>query len=654
MSNHHVSRPAVALVRRSASFTARTALAARAALAAPSWLRRARHAAPFALAAAAMIGCSSAPVADVDPTAASGEAVLLQTEQYTSAYQTPGLSLLYSMIQQSTLAVASSHVAFTPSADLSAALHLATATNPLGVQGFDIPLAPMSVSGATIEVLGVDGSVDLSQFTVEVQGSDLVALAPAGSATVRLRLTYLGISVTPTIHVPSLSASVKLVWNTQTDRLAVDANGVSLQMPGAYVSDCGAIGWCDPIGNAAIAAVQGQLGPKLTDALNGVLTIAPAGLSVPTATTAFEQISLRLCALAAPAKPPQGSTAWGFAAGPLGYEIAPGSLSIANDTVSCQLVRTDNPLPLVYSVTPSSAGVGDTVTIAGDNLSVFGQPTAVTFNGVPSPVVNCTSDMLCTAVVPNGYGYGRVQVTAFGYTSAAPVTPNFAWRAPIVTSLAPATGALAGGTVVHLAGGGFDPNASTDGLMSVFFGGVPSPNVWCAGNTDCYAQAPSASLVGAVPVTVAAYGVTTPSATAPSFTYRSNAALSSLALTPAMNQGSVSLDSFAPAGGAVVSLSSANATAVTVPATVTIPAGASSARFSVSGTMSTATGGYVAVTASYLVTTSQASVAVMNGPAGNTTTCGGAKKPVSGCALPKVWKCCSPTWMCGGATATCQ
>jgi hypothetical protein len=64
--------------------------------------------------------------------------------------------------------------------------------------------------------------------------------------------------------------------------------------------------------------------------------------------------------------------------------------------------------------------------------------------------------------------------------------------------------------------------------------------------------------------------------------------LAGIALNPASvvggatSQGTASLTSAAPAGGAVVTLSSSNMSAATVPASVTIPAGAFSATFSVS------------------------------------------------------------------------
>jgi hypothetical protein len=72
-------------------------------------------------------------------------------------------------------------------------------------------------------------------------------------------------------------------------------------------------------------------------------------------------------------------------------------------------------------------------------------------------------------------------------------------------------------------------------------------------------------------------------------------AISAIALSPATlaggnsSQATVTLSSAAPSGGAVVQLSSSNAAVATVPASVTVPAGASSATFTVSTAPVTAT-----------------------------------------------------------------
>jgi len=75
------------------------------------------------------------------------------------------------------------------------------------------------------------------------------------------------------------------------------------------------------------------------------------------------------------------------------------------------------------------------------------------------------------------------------------------------------------------------------------------------------------------------------------------------------SQGTVTLTSAAPSGGAVVALSSSNANAATVPASVTVGAGASSANFTVtSHTVASAVS--VTISASYSNVTRTASLTV--------------------------------------------
>src|SRR5262245_53278052 len=81
-------------------------------------------------------------------------------------------------------------------------------------------------------------------------------------------------------------------------------------------------------------------------------------------------------------------------------------------------------------------------------------------------------------------------------------------------------------------------------------------------------------------------------------------ALSSLSLSPSTvtggetSQGTVTLASPAPAGGVVVSLASTDTTVATVPASITVPAGASSATFTVSTSVVTGAGTWSQISAS--------------------------------------------------------
>ena len=171
------------------------------------------------------------------------------------------------------------------------------------------------------------------------------------------------------------------------------------------------------------------------------------------------------------------------------------------------------PVPFIQAVFPSSGPVGTLVTISG----YLGGASQVTFGsgGLPA-LFNVTGNAQVTATVPAGAATGGVTVT----------TPN--------------------GTATS---GGFGA------------GGVLLPG--------------SFTVTTAAPPPVAS--------------------LSSVSVTPTSvvggnsSQGTVTLTAGAPAGGAVVGLSNANTAVATVPASVTIAAGATSATFSITTTSVTAT-----------------------------------------------------------------
>lgn len=122
----------------------------------------------------------------------------------------------------------------------------------------------------------------------------------------------------------------------------------------------------------------------------------------------------------------------------------------------------------------------------------------------------------------------------------------------------------------------------------------------------------------------------------------SPAALSSLSLSPTtvtggnISKGTVTLTSAAPSGGAVVALSSSNASVAAVPASVAVPAGTTSAAFNVTTSAVTASTS-VTVSASYNGVNRTASLAVQPAPTTPTVS-------LSSLAL-------SPTGVTGGGTS---
>ena len=157
---------------------------------------------------------------------------------------------------------------------------------------------------------------------------------------------------------------------------------------------------------------------------------------------------------------------------------------------------------VVASVTPDtgSVGGGDSVTIAG---SGFVPGMTVSFGSAPATgvAINATGTSL-TATTPAGTGSVDVTITDPDGTSATSTNDLFAYGAPVVTSIAPDAGPVAGGQDVIVAGTGFVPGAT------VYFGDTVSPSVTVlSGGTGLTAEAPPGT-PGPVDITV-----TTPAGT---------------------------------------------------------------------------------------------------------------------------------------------
>ncbi|MCE0539203.1 IPT/TIG domain-containing protein, partial [Kineosporia rhizophila] len=164
-------------------------------------------------------------------------------------------------------------------------------------------------------------------------------------------------------------------------------------------------------------------------------------------------------------------------------------------------VYTYQGLPTLTAVSPSSGplGGGNAVILTGTGLSTasdvkFGSATA-TFT------VN--SDTQITATAPAGSaGAVTVSVTTSYGTTGGPNPPPYTYvAAPVVSSVAPASGPLAGGTAVTITGTGFS------GATSVAFDGVAATSLTVSSDTQITAFTP-AHAAGAVNVSVTSVGGT--------------------------------------------------------------------------------------------------------------------------------------------------
>ena len=141
---------------------------------------------------------------------------------------------------------------------------------------------------------------------------------------------------------------------------------------------------------------------------------------------------------------------------------------------------------------PATGGTIVTVTGAG-----FAGPVTVSFGGVPATSVTVDSPTSLTATSPaNVGGTLDVTVTTSGGTSANNSKDRFKYT-PVVESVSPANGPLAGGNTVTVTGAGF---AVGTGLTKIRFGKGTSKSVLCESSSTCTVLVPAAKALGTVDV----------------------------------------------------------------------------------------------------------------------------------------------------------
>jgi alpha-tubulin suppressor-like RCC1 family protein len=135
---------------------------------------------------------------------------------------------------------------------------------------------------------------------------------------------------------------------------------------------------------------------------------------------------------------------------------------------------------------------GTVVTITGTG---FIAPAAVHFGEVAASSVTVNSPTSITAVSPaNMSGTLAVTVTTGGGTSATSTKARFKY-APVVESVSPPNGPLAGANTVTITGAGF-----AVGATKVTVGGANSKSVQCASATSCTVLVPPGKATGTVDV----------------------------------------------------------------------------------------------------------------------------------------------------------
>jgi RHS repeat-associated protein len=156
------------------------------------------------------------------------------------------------------------------------------------------------------------------------------------------------------------------------------------------------------------------------------------------------------------------------------------------------------PAPLLSSITPMPAGVGNTVTITGSGFQAAelvpgGNQSTVNFTGGFTPASSWSDTQIVTKV-PSGASNGPVTIMVNGVASN-PL--NFTIPNNRVSSVSPSSGAV--GTQVTVAGVGF---GAAQGSSTISFSGQAAASITGWSDTQIMATVPQTAAAGPVAVTV--------------------------------------------------------------------------------------------------------------------------------------------------------
>ncbi|MGA2498621.1 MAG: IPT/TIG domain-containing protein, partial [Tepidisphaeraceae bacterium] len=199
-------------------------------------------------------------------------------------------------------------------------------------------------------------------------------------------------------------------------------------------------------------------------------------------------------------------------------------------------------IPITIAAAPAVTGLGPSggALNGGNNVIITGTgftgASAVMFGATAATSFTVNSPTQITAVAPaEAAGTVDVTVTNSVGTSTTSAADQYTYTvAPVVSSLSPKGGNIAGGTSVIITGTGFA------GATAVNFGGAAASSFTVNSATQITAFAP-AQAAGAVDVTVTATGGTSPAVAADKFTYAATPTVAGLSTTTAYAGGGTSV-----------------------------------------------------------------------------------------------------------------
>jgi IPT/TIG domain-containing protein len=166
---------------------------------------------------------------------------------------------------------------------------------------------------------------------------------------------------------------------------------------------------------------------------------------------------------------------------------------LGQETVAGSYLYVPRPSIKKLSAKKGPAAGGTTVVITGANLEGVSE---VLFGSTPGTAVSAGPASVTVVSPPSTAGKPDVTVVSAGGQSEASSKLTFEFERPTVTSLAPSSGPLAGGTAVTVTGTGFALGSGT-----VFkFGSLLATSVDCTSVTQCTVVAPAGRKSGVVDV----------------------------------------------------------------------------------------------------------------------------------------------------------
>ena len=304
----------------------------------------------------------------------------------------------------------------------------------------------------------------------------------------------------------------------------------------------------------------------------------------------------------------------------------PGSATLTSLTLSPSSVTGGNPSTGKVTLSGPAPGGGTVVSLSSSNTSMATVPASVTVAaGTASATFQITTMAVANStpviISASQAGVSQQQTASLTVTPAAssgPTLTSLTLNPTSVNGGNPSTGkvilsgpAPGGGTVVSL-------SSSNTSVAT-----VPASVTVAAGTAIATFQITTTVVANSTPVTISASQAGISQQQTATLTVTPvplpGPTLTSLTLNPSSviggspSTGTVTLSAPAPNGGAVVSLSSSNPAVATLPPNATIPAGATSATFTVSTRVVT-TSTPITVSASYAGVTHTDSLAVTPAP----------------------------------------